>query len=174
MFELGHSYDVTGYVTEMANAKKIIGITNEKGCLYQHGYYICHDVRDTHIYRIQVGINSMYEKEPETKIIEQYDISHEALLEFCIENYEELLTKTTAGRKVLIAEANQVDSRKYTELLLAAFGFEKLLKIIVELDYEDGFENSDVTEYRYNTPLENVIDKVDGGYGITKVDLTID
>lgn len=174
MFELGHSYDITGYVTEMSDEKKIIGLGKKGECLYRHGYFICHDVRDTHIYRIQVGINSMYEKEPETKIIEQCDISHEALLEFCIENYEELLIKTTAGRKALIAEANQVDSRKYTELLLAAFGFEKLLKIIVELDYENGFENSDVTEYRYNTPLADVIDKVDGGYGITKVELSVD
>ena len=174
MFELGHSYDVTNYVTEMANAKKIIGIVNKEGCLYQHGYFICHDVRDTHIYRIQVGINSMYEKEPETKIIEQYEISHEKLLEFCIDNYSDLLTKTTAGRKLLNAETNHIDSRKYTELLVAAFGFEKLLKIIVECDYEDGFENNDVTEYRYNTPLADVIDKVDGGYGITKVDLTLD
>ncbi len=174
MFKLGHPYDITSYIIEKADKKEIIGISNEKGCLYQHGYFVCHDVRDTHIYRIQVGINLMYKKEPDTKIIEQYDISHEALLEFCIENYEELLVKTTAGRKLLNAEINQIDSREYTELLLIAFGFEKLLKIIVEFDVENGFENSDVTEYRYNTPLEFLVKKVDGGYGITKVDLKAD
>lgn len=171
MFELGHCYDITKYITEKSDKKEIIGISNEKGCLYQHGYFVCHDVNDTHIYRVQDGINSMYVKEVDTKIIEQYDIPHEDLLEFCIENYEEELLREKTGRLLLVAENKDVSPKEYTELLVSVFGFEKLLKIIVELDYENGFESSDVTEYRYNTPLENLIEKIDGGYGITKVDL---
>lgn len=174
MFELGHSYEITNYITSKADKKEIIGISNEEGCLYQHGYFVCHDVNDTHIYRVQKGINSMYEKELDTKIIEQYDFSHEELLKFCIKNHENELLKNKTGRLLLIAEEKGINPKEYTEHLLSVFGFEKLLKIIVELDAENGFENTDVTEYRYNTPLEVLIKKIDGGCGITKVDLKID
>lgn len=174
MFELGHCYDVTKYITEKSDKKEIVGINGQDGCLYKNGYFICHDIRDTHIYRVQVGINSIYEKEPDTKIIEQYDVSHEKLLGFCVENYKDDLLKEKNGRILLIAESKGVNPKEYAELLLSVFGFEKLLKIIVELDYENGFESDDVTEFRYNTPLDALIRKIDGGYGITKVDLTAD
>ncbi|MEE1503029.1 MAG: hypothetical protein UGF89_02135 [Acutalibacteraceae bacterium] len=174
MFELGHCYDITKYIIEKSDKKEIIGIRGENGCLYKNGYFICHDVRDTHIYRIQDGINERYEKEPDTKIVEECSISHEKLLEFCVENCKEDLLKEKTGRDLLVAESKGVNPKEYIKLLLSVFGFEKLLKIIVELDYETGFENDDVTEFRYNTPLDTLIRRIDGGYGITEVSLDTD
>lgn len=170
----GHSYDVTEFVIEMSDKKKIIGLGDNGRCIYRNGYFICFDVVSTHIYRVQVGINSMYVAETETKIIEHYDIENEDLLEFCIENYETELLKDGVGRILLDAENKGVNPKTYTELLLSVFGLKKLLKIVVELDYENGFENSDTTEFRYDTPLEVLIKKVDGGYGITKLSLSME
>ncbi len=159
VWKLGHVYDVTKYVNDLAQADKMVGIIHNDGtCIYEHGYFICHDVLDTHIYRIQVGINSEYEKEERTKIIESKDISHEDLVDFCIEKFE--LNKTDFD----------VDTREKIEILIEKIGLQELLKTIVEMDYNSGFENDDVDEFRYDKPLEALIRRIDGGYGITKID----
>ena len=156
VWSLGHVYDLTEYFDKMVQEKKITGVG--KNC-YKHGYFLCHDVWDTHIYRIQVGINSEYEKEPRTKIIETENVHHGDLLKFCVEKYE------------LNEGLFDFDEREIIEVLIAQIGLEELLKVIVEYDYENGFESYDVDEFRYDTPLEKLVKRIDGGYGITKIDL---
>lgn len=159
---LGHVVDVTQYIIDMSDANKIVGLKNKEGKnIYENGYFICHDVLDTHIYRIQVGINSEYDYEPRTKIIETNDISHEKLAEYCAEKFE-------------LGYLSDIDVREVTDFLIHGIGVEKLLKAIVEIDYDDGFENCDVDEYRYDTPLSELINNIDGGYGITKIELALD
>lgn len=153
-WELGHVYDLTEYFDKMVKENKIVGVGDN---CYKYGYFVCHDVWDTHIYRIQVGINSEYEDEPRTKIIETENIHHEDLVEFCIEKFE------------LDEEDFYVDTREKIGILISKIGLNELLKTIVEYDYEYGFENWDVNEFRYDEPLENLIEIIDGGYGITKI-----
>ena len=156
-WELGHVYDLTEYFDGMVKEKKIVDVGDN---CYKYGYFVCHDVWDTHVYRIQVGINSEYEEEPRTKIIETENISHEDLADFCIEKY-----------KLDEEGFFDVDTRKYIEILISKIGLNELLKAIIKYDYENGFENWDVDEFRYDEPLENLIESIDGGYGITKIDL---
>lgn len=174
VLKAGHCYDVTEYVTKLSDEKKIIGLGDKGKCLYRHGYFVCFDVFDTHIYRVQVGINSKYETEPDTKIIEQYDIAHDELLEFCIENYNDKFINLydRGGKEVLTAIEKNVSVKEYAGLLLDVFGLEEFLKIVVEFDAEIGFENTVTSEFRYDTPLDVLIRKIDGGYGITKVALS--
>lgn len=146
VWKLGHVYDVTEYFDRMVKEKKITGVGDN---CYKHGYFICHDVWDTHIYRIQVGINSEYEKEKRTKIIETENIHHEDLAEFCIEKYE------------LDEDDFDVDTREKIEILIEKVGLKELLKTIIEMDYENGFENYDVDEFRYDTSLETLIKRIE-------------
>lgn len=88
------------------------------------------------------------------------NIRHSDLIEFCIEEYnlnEEI--------------ANTFDEREMIEVLIAQIGLKELLKAIVKYDYENGFENWDVDEFRYDASLESLIERIDGGYGITKINL---
>ena len=164
-WSLGHVYDVTKYVNAMVNAKKFSGIEDENGeCLYKYGYFLCRDVRDVHVYRIQVGINMEYEKEPRTKIIETENISHGTLLDYCLENYALDYSAHFKG----------VDDRKIIDFLLMYIGLENILKSLVAIDYENGFENFDVSEYRYDTSIEALREIIDGGYGITEINLEVE
>lgn len=156
-WSLGHVYDLTDYFDKMVKEQKIIGVGDN---CYKYGYFVCHDVWDTHIYRIQVGLNSEYEKEPRTKIIEQEDIRHYKLLEYVIEEYD-----------VPENLCDDIDERSYIDMLVAYMGIENLLKAILDCDYYNGFENYDVKEYRYDTPVETLIRDIDGGYGISKIDV---
>lgn len=149
---IGHVFDMTEYFNQQVKDNKIIGI----GESYKHGYYICRDVFDMHVYRIQVGINAEYEDEPRTKIIEQEDIPHDKLQEFC----EEL----GFFKNGFVC----ADVRDYPNAMIKIIGLENLLKAIVAYDYENGFGNYDVQEFRYDTPMSELIDIIDGGYGITK------
>lgn len=163
VWKLGHVYDVTKYFNDLVATDKMYGLKNRDGkCIYEHGYFLCHDVWDTHIYRIQVGINSEYEEEERTKIIETENIHHEDLVDFCIEKFE------------LDEDDFDVDTREKIEILIGKIGLQELLKAIVEKDYDNGFENYDVDEFRYDEPLEALIERIDGGYGITKIDLSIE
>ena len=155
-WKLGHVYDLTEYFDKLVKEKKIIGVGDN---CYKHGYFLCRDVWDTHIYRIQVGINAEYEDEPRTKIIETENIPHEDLVEFCIERYE------------LDEDDFDVDTREKIEILISKIGLNELFKAIIKYDYSNGFDNWDVDEFRYDEPLENLIETIDGGYGITKIDL---
>lgn len=157
-WDLGHSYNLTQYFNDLVRANKIIGTNN----CYEHGYFVAHDVWDTHIYRIQVGINSEYEVEPRTKIIETYDISNSDIAEYCIEKYN---MSSYCFRNS--------DEREYIDLLINRLGIEDLLKAIVELDYENGFDNEDVTEFRYDTPISELIESIDDGYGISEIELSL-
>lgn len=164
VWRLGTVYDLTKYFNDLAREGKIIGVIDSKDkCIYEHGYFVCHDVWDTHIYRIQVGINAEYDDEPRTKIIEQEDIHHSDLMDYCIEKYglnKDILT--------------HFDEREYTGVLISRIGIKEVLKSIVEMDYNKGFENWDVTEFRYDRPLEDLIKRIDGGYGISKIDIDVD
>lgn len=161
VWKLGHVYDLTEYFDKMVKEKKITGVGCSHGdnC-YEYGYFVCHDVWDTHVYRIQVGINSEYEDEERTKIIETENIRHWDLVEFCIEEY-----------KLNVKIADTFDEREIIEVLIAQIGLNELLKAIVKYDYENGFENWDVDEFRYDASLESLIERIDGGYGITKINL---
>lgn len=151
-WKLGHVIDVTDYFNFLTDSEQIIGTNN----CYKYGYFIANDVWDTHIYRIQVGLNSQYNPEPDTKIIEMYNISHEDLLDFCKEEYDISINK-------------YIDLRSSIASLIYKIGIDKLLKIIIHYDYDNGFDNWDIKEYRFNTPLTELISNIDGGFGISKI-----
>ena len=161
-WDLGQTYDVTDYFNKQAENGNIIGVINRNGaCIYENGYFFCRDVRNVHVYRIQVGINSMYEEEPRTKIIEMKSLSYKDLAELCVEKYdvsEELLT---------------YDERVIINQLIDKIGIEEVLKTLVGLDYESGFENDTVKEFRYDEPLKTLKDVIWGGsdFGMKKIRL---
>ena len=78
--EFAKYYNVTKYFNSLVNEGKIIGVNKT----YENGYFVCQDTNDFHICRIQVGINSEYEPEPKTKIVELYDISKEDFNDFVL------------------------------------------------------------------------------------------
>lgn len=152
---LCHTINVTNYFNELVKANKITGTD---GC-YENGYYICHDTWDMHIYRIQVGINAEYEEEERTKIIEQENIRKDTLAEYCVEKYG------------LSPSIFSHDKRNFVNILLRKIGIKEVLKSIVEIDYENGFETYDVQEFRYDTPIEELIEVIDSGWGITEIEI---
>ena len=156
-WNLGHVYDLTDYFNSKA---KEIFCTDNNGEPYYKGYYVATDVWDTHIYRIVVGINAESEDEPRTKIIEEERLPHYKLAEHCI---EELNVPSE-----LFEDA---DERCYVDILLKYLGIKELLKTIFECDSCNGFETYDVEEYRYDTPMETLIDDIDGSYGISKISI---
>ena len=149
-FRLGHNYDVTEYVKQFSYyASDSLA-----------KYYICNDVWDFHIYRIIVGFNSEYDEEPRTKLIEQTDVSKQEVRE-AVE--EDLNMGIVCG-----------DIRNFPSVLINAdfedMGFKSIIKSVVDLD---GGDNDDLKEYRYDTPIEELISDIDGGYGITVLDANL-
>lgn len=165
MWSLGHVYNVTKYFNDLAMSGKISGVVvnngDKKTCMYENGYYICRDVKCIHIYRIQTGINSQYEKEPDTKIIEQGRLYYADLLDYCIETYQ-----------LSEEEYELVDYRCVVDVLILDIGLKELLKSVVAADAAAGFDNWDVQEYRYNTPMSELLADIDGGYGISEIELS--
>ena len=49
-------------------------------------------------------------------------------------------------------------------------GFKSIIKAVVDLD---GGDNDDLEEYRYDTPIEDLINDIDAGYGITVLDVNL-
>lgn len=148
-FSLGHNYDVTEYVKKFGWCSD--SLTK---------YYICADVWDFHVYRIVVGFNSEYEKEPRTKLIEVGDIDKRYVLETVEEN---LNTAIFCG-----------DMREFPSIFLKADSEDKRFKSIIKavVDLDDG-DNADLEEYRYDTPIDKLIDDIDAGYGITVLDVNL-
>ena len=146
-FDLGHVFDLTEY------AKKTF-----KGADYSAGYFICEDTWDFHVYRIQIGINSEYEDEEDTKIVEQDDIHKSDLIEYLED--EGIATLPEGDERIVIDRYIGSNPER----------FRQIAKAVADFDYDRGFENWDVTEYRYDEPIETLIEDIDGGYGITKLD----
>ena len=148
-FRLGHNYDITAYVKQFGWWDDSL----EK-------YYICADVYDFHVYRIIVGFNSEYEAEPRTKLIEQGDISKYKVLDEVQENMNMIICYD--------------DIREFPSILIDAdfedMGFKSIIKAVVDLD---GGDNDDLKEYRYDTPIEELINDIDAGYGITVLDANL-
>ena len=150
VFRLGHNYDVSEYYKD-----KMGDFTS---CAK---YYICADVYDFHVYRIIVGYNSEYEKEPRTKLIELHDISKRDVLEAV----EKDLNMTIAYRDI------RDFPKCLTDVDYENMGFKSVIRAVVGLDNGD---NDDLKEYRYDTPIENLINDIDAGYGITILDVNLD
>ena len=145
-FKLGHVWDCTEVFKQKVDNGEILGVGKGDDMIYRYGYFIAYDVYDFHIYRVQVGINREYEDEPRTKIVEQWDVSKGDILEeLNIYNYEDVRTAFDDLKGISIKE---------------------IVDAIIELDC---YDNDDVAEYRYDTPLEEIYADIDGGYGITKI-----
>lgn len=106
-------------------------------------YYICADVLDFHIYRIVLGYNSEYEEEEDTKLIERTDIDKRDIIKYI--NFP-------SKCKMIGVRDNW---------------FKEVVKAVINCDT---YDNDDVIEFRYNTPIEELIDTIDSGYGITVLD----
>lgn len=145
--QLGHNYDVTEYYKKTGYGSN---------CCAK--YFVCSDVYDFHVYRIIVGYNSEYEEEPRTKLIEQGDIDKRDVLE-AVEGY--------LGMEIFCGG----DIRNFPENLIRSdfedMGFKSIIKAVVGLDNGDNF---DLKEYRFDTPMEELIEVIDAGYGITVLD----
>ena len=146
-FTLGHVFDLTEY------AKKTF-----KGGDFSAGYFICEDVWDFHVYRIQIGVNSEYEAEEDTKIIEEEQIHKSNLIEYLEE--EGIAVLPDEDERCVIDSYIGNNSER----------FKQIAKAVADYDYDNGLENWGVEEYRYNTPIEDLLEDIDGGYGITKLD----
>ena len=148
-FRLGHNYDITAQVKQLGWWDDSLA-----------KYYICADVYDFHVYRIIVGFNSEYEAEPRTKLIEQGDISKYKVLDEVQENMNMIICYD--------------DIREFPSILIDAdfedMGFKSIIKAVVDLD---GGDNDDLKEYRYDTPIEELINDIDAGYGITVLDANL-
>ena len=145
-FRLGHVWDCTEVFKQKVNNGEVVGVGKGDEMIYRYGYFIIYDVLDFHVYRVQVGINAEYEDEPRTKIVEQWDISKaDVLEELGVDDYEDVRTAFDSLEEISIKE---------------------IVDTIIGLDC---FDNDDVTEYRYDTPLEVIYADIDGGYGITKL-----
>ena len=146
-FSLGHVFDLTEY------AKKAFGACAD----YSAGYFICEDTWDFHVYRIQIGINSEYEDEEDTKIVEWEQIHKSDLIDYLAE--EDIVTLPLGDERVVIDRYIGNNDEK----------FRQICKAVADYDYDNGFENWDVKEYRYDEPIETLLDDIDGGFGITKL-----
>lgn len=145
-FRLGHVWDCTEVFKQKVNNGEVVGVGNGDEMIYRHGYFIIYDVWDFHVYRVQVGINAEYEDEPRTKIVEQWDVSKEDVLEALdVYDYEDVRTVFDSLEEITVKE---------------------IVDAIIELDC---FDNDRVEEYRYDASLEEIYADIDGGYGITKL-----
>ena len=146
---LGHNYDVTEYFKKFG--------CGSDSCVK---YYICADVWDFHVYRIVVGYNAEYEEEPRTKLVEECLISKRDVLEAVEEDMN-----MTIGYG---------DIREFPDCLIEVdyqdMGFKSIIKSVVSLDFGDNF---DLKEYRFDTDIEELIDDIDAGYGITVLDVDL-
>lgn len=156
-WKLGHVYDCTEYVKKLALSGELVGLKKPDGkTLYEHGYFVGVDVLDLHIYRVCVGINSEYEDEARTKIIEQADISKSELIEK-LKEQETVSPMRGADARVVFDDILKYDVVPINDVL----------KAVIAIDYDKCFENDDVVEFRYDASLEYIRDVIDGGYGIT-------
>jgi hypothetical protein len=109
------------------------------------------------VYRIIIGYNSEYQKEPRTKLIEQGDISKQDVLDAVEEDMNMMISLSSI--------------REFPDILIDAdfedIGFKSVIKAVIDLD--DG-DNIDLDEYRFDTPIEKLINDIDAGYGITILD----
>lgn len=162
--EFVKAYDATKYFSNLAGLKKVYGVDE----IYKHGYYIANDTNDFQVYRIQVGINSQYEAEEDTKIIEWDKISKYEFIDFIEEN--EIIDEDKLGKMKKIAENTHSDNNqmiKYlTNLVFAELPLETVISIIINIDADKGFENWDSKEFRYNTDLKELVDVISNGSDI--------
>ena len=147
-FRLGHVYDVTDFY------HKNNGNDFER-------YYICADVFDFHIYRIVLGYNSKYEEEEDTKLIEQTDIDKRDVIEYM--KNERIAFIGSKDWKNFPSKCNIIGVRDNC--------FKEIVKAVINCDT---YDNDDVLEFRYNTPIKELIDTIDSGYGITILDKNLD
>ena len=148
-FRLGHVYDVTDYY------HKNNGNDFER-------YYICADVLDFHIYRIVLGYNSEYEEEEDTKLIEQTDIDKRDVIEY-MKNERIAFVDDSKDWKNFPSKCHMISARDDL--------FKEVVKAVINCDT---YDNDDVLEFRYNTPIEELISTIDSGYGITVLDEDLD
>lgn len=149
-FRLGHVYDVTEFYKANGGDNMFAK------------YLLCNDVFDFHIYRIVVGYNSEYDVEPRTKLIEQSDISKwEVMAE---------LERQNSRTKIYVD-----DSRNFpTEINVISDNMdikENWFKLVIKaVINSDTYDNDALNEYRFDTPIEELLNDIDGGYGITVLD----
>ena len=148
-FRLGHVYDVTEFYKANGGDDTFAK------------YLLCNDVWDFHIYRIVVGYNSEYEKEPRTKLIEQSNIDK-----------WQVMAELENQNSPMIIKAN--DPRNFptrTDVICGGMTSEEWLKIVIKAVIDsDTYDNDDLNEYRFDTPIEKLLNDIDGGYGITVLD----
>lgn len=145
-FSLGHVWDCTEVFKQKVESGEVTGVGKGDEMIYRYGYFICYDVLDFHVFRVQVGINAEYENEPRTKIVEKWDVSKEDVLEeLGVSYYEDARTAFDDLEEISIKD---------------------IVNAIIGMDC---FDNDDVTEYRYDASLEEIYADIDGGYGITKL-----
>ena len=149
-WELGHCYDLTEYFTQLVKGKKIIGVN------YEHGYFVCRDVWDIHIYRILANMNGDFEPEEGAWIVEQNDIRYDKFVDFCVDR----------GLLDDRIEYDYLDEREMWDKLIKDIEFEAILYAIVAYDYDSGFDNYSTEEF---SSKAECLDAIDDGYGITKI-----
>lgn len=149
---LGHVYDLTECFTNKVINKEIVGAN------YEHGYFVCRDVWDIHVYRVLSDTNSDFETEEGTWLVEQNDIRYNKFVDFL----EEI--GIISNRLVY----NHLDEREMLDKLLRQLSLKTILHAIILYDYDSGFENYDNEEFSSHA---SCIEAIDDGYGITVVNM---
>ena len=147
-FRLGRVYDVT------ERWKK----AHPGDDFYANGFFVCDDVWDFHTYRIVVGLNSMYEDEPETKLVEMGNIPKRYVLRnLDMESFEKFHDLRDFPGVFVTQDDDELNQ----------IWFKKIIDAVID---EDCGDNEDLKEYRFDAPMSELLYDIDGGYGIHILD----
>jgi hypothetical protein len=139
--EFAKYYDVTKVMNEMIKNKELIHYEKDDFV----GLYICKDVRDFWIARVSEGLNSDYEIEEGTFLIEREKLGKYDFIEFYVEK-----TNKDIHKKEIEDIINSIDDLK-------------LIKNLILYDDYKGLEGWDNLECN---SLNEVIENLDDGFGI--------
>ena len=136
-------YDVTNIMNQLIDENKLTSYQKEEF----EKLYICNDTHDFWVVRVIEGYNSAYEKEDGMYLIERNKINK---YDFC---------------KFINDEVN-ITNKFERENFIDALNLDFIIRNVLIMDDELGLENWDNIEC---DSLEEVIDVIDGGYGIMEV-----
>ena len=150
--EFAKYYNVTSIIKDMIEKEEIYGYSNAKELNYE-GVYVCRDTNDFWICRINKGVDEDYE-ESDGYLVERNMVS--------------VINVTEKLEEIYIIQApnfyvNKFSWKNAIHKYLSKFTTEQIVKVIILLDEENGFENWDYCEAE---SLEEAIEIIDGGFGI--------
>lgn len=112
-------------------------------------YYVCQDVHDFWICRVQENLNIDYEPEDGTYLLERHQIDHYDFITF--------LEETQA------CEVDDITNRQKKDSFLNGLSLSLVVDHLLLLDEKTGFENDDCDDFEC---FEDCEETIDDGFGI--------